>query len=153
METVEVIATEETRQDIREVAGGLNNIISRAEEAPHLEQLLISAVSTIYLAMPHGGENYSGTSPKLGKVALVPRKYPDTHGTIDIIFTPNPENKCKCKSEPTAIGSISIKEKKYWTVNDDGKKAEGIPEQVLEDTYTVMGALGLYNPKKDDTPF
>jgi hypothetical protein len=146
-----VNTTEETFADAHDITEGLNNIIRRAEDAPHLEEILNNATTAFYLMIPGGAENYSGTSPKLGKVHLVGGPYPASEGKITLMFTPSIQYQKKWGSEFKAIGKIDLRKKEYstaWgTVYDE--HFHHIPQQVMEDTETVMEMLGLTNPIKE----
>jgi len=142
--------TEETWPDALSITESANNIIRRAGDAPHLEEIIKSSAKSFYLIIPGGAENYSGTSPKLGKVELVPRAYSTSNGEIDIMFTPSPEYKKRWGSESKTIGNINIRDKEYNT--EWGERLDEdyfhIPKQVMEDTDNVMEMMGLYNPAK-----
>jgi hypothetical protein len=146
-------ATEETWPDVQDITNGLNNIITRAGDASHLEKILNNATKAIYLTViPGGAENYSGTSPKLGKVDLVGGPYPGSEGLLNIIFTPSPEYQKKWNSVVKILGKIDLRKNEYntvWGTRYD-ENFHHIPKQVMEDTETVMEMMGLTSPVKEN---
>lgn len=124
---------------------GLRGLATKAEDSCDFEDILNSAIQSLYRAQPEGQINYGGESPFVGEVWLCRFNNEQGPGNVNVEYIPAGEYKEKWRYTQKTIGTIDLRERTF-SVGWNGEYRESyhqIPEVLMKDTEKVMECLGL----------
>jgi len=130
---------------------GLKGLAIKAEDSCDFEDILKSAMQSLYRTQPKGQVNYGGENPHIGKVWISRFNNEQGPGNVSIEYTPSSEYKERFKYIRKTIGTIDLRGRTY-SVGWKGKYRESyhqIPKVLMRDTERVMECLGLNRKSKE----
>ncbi len=140
---------ENTYIDSDGINKGLKRLCKLAEESNYFEDVLNSALKSLYQTLPKGKENYGDRESKIGSIYL--SRFNNRDGNVNVEYYPSKILESKLKYSSAKIAEINIKEKTFFT-NYSKISLNGIeydesffeyPKDLMKDTEIVMKMLGL----------
>ncbi len=124
---------------------GLRGLATKTEDSYDFEDILSSAIQSLYRAQPEGQVNYGGENPRVGEIWLCRFNNEQGAGNANIEYILAGEYKERWKYIQKTIGTINLRKRTY-SVEWNGRGGEDcyqIPEVLMRDTGRVMECLGL----------